>query len=281
MFDHSYPTTFPADGPIGMSVRQTSGDLTVTATDTDQVTVDVRASGRNADDLVAATTVEYRDGALRIEAPRSTGLLGGSSVDINVTLPAGSTADLQSGSGDVVLDGELGAVAAKAGSGVVTIASCADARLQSGSGGMIVRRCASIVAHAGSGDVRIGEVDGRVDVETGSGDIEVSGRITGGRASTGSGDVEVGSVEGAFDIRTASGEIGVRRAVEGQLQATAASGNVSVAIADGTAAHLDVSSVTGHVLSDLDEADAPDDSDRKLFLTVRTVSGSIRLHRAH
>lgn len=241
----SYPTTFPADGPVDVSIWQSSGDITVSALDTTDVTVDIRASGRDAHELLDMTTVEYHAGALRVETPRSLGgKIGRSSVDIHVTVPSGSSADLRSGSGTIEVDGEFAAVSGKTGSGDVTI--------QRGT---------------------------EVAVSTGSGDIKITGLVASGRASTGSGDVKVADVGESFEVKTASGDITIARAAEGELRAKAASGDVTVGIASGTAAHLDVSTVSGRVRSELDETDAPAGTDRKLMLSARTVSGSITLER--
>ncbi|TDE08227.1 DUF4097 family beta strand repeat-containing protein [Jiangella asiatica] len=273
--------TFPADGPIRLSIEQRSGDVEVTAADTAEVTVRLHPSGPGGDELADRTTVEYRPGALRVEVPRSTSLIGRSpSVDIVVTVPAGSAASVQSGSGDIRLLGPLADVSGKAGSGAVSVQSAADVRLTTGSGDVTVDDCAGAAVRTGSGDIRIRRLSGSVDLESGSGAIDVDGTVGDGRMSAASGDVTIGSVAGRVGVTTASGDITVREAVEGDITAGTASGGVTVGLAAGTAAKLDVSSITGSVRSDLDPADAPAETDRTLLLAVTTVSGSIRLHRA-
>ncbi|PSK92414.1 putative adhesin [Haloactinopolyspora alba] len=284
MSHDEYPVTFAVDGPVELSVRQTSGDLTVTAADTTDATVDLRASGPHADELIAQTTVAYRSGTLKIETPkRLRGLdLGRSSVDIRVTVPNGSDVDAHSASGDVETTGTVGALATKTGSGDVATESCTEARARTGSGSVHVGRCASAVVHTGSGDVRIEQAaDSHVELDTGSGDITVGGTVSGGHVSCASGDLELGAVDGTVELKTASGEITVARAVQGEIRATSTSGDISVGVAEGTAAHLDASSVSGKVRSELDETDAPAASDRTLALSARAVSGSVTVHRAH
>lgn len=281
MSDSNRPTTFPVEGPIDVTVLQTSGDTVLTATDTTEAKVDLHASGRDADDLVARTGVEYRDGSLRIEVPKNTGLFGrSSSVDVHVSVPNGSTADVRSGSGGTEFEGEFDAVAVTTGSGGVAVAACADAQVRTGSGDVTVRRGTDITATTGSGDIQVGRADGRLELKTGSGDVEVDGAVSSGRLTTASGDIGIASVEGTVELRTASGDMTVRRASHGELKATAASGDAAIGIAAGTAAHLDVSSTSGPVHSELDETDAPTGADRTLHLTARTVSGSITLDRA-
>ncbi len=50
-------------------------------------------------------------------------------------------------------------------------------------------------------------------------------------------------------------------------------GRVSVGVAKGTAAFLDVSTMSGRVHSELEAADAPADTDKRIELIIRTMSG--------
>nr|WP_246400770.1 DUF4097 family beta strand repeat-containing protein [Jiangella mangrovi] len=263
-----------------MTVEQRSGDVVVTAADTTEILVELRPAGRDGDDLAQRTLVDFRSGELRIEVPRSTSFLGRSHcVDITVTVPSGSTADVQAGSGDVRLDGRFGAVDGKCGSGDLSVDTCDDVRLTTGSGDVYVNECAAAGIRTGSGEIRLGAAGGSVDLESGSGGIEVEQPLGDGRVSAASGDVRVHTVDGRVELKTASGDITVHRAVEGDLRARSASGEVSVGIVAGTAAHLDVSSISGSIRSELDSADAPAESDRTLLLSVSTVSGGVRLRR--
>lgn len=271
---------FTADGPIGLTVEQRSGDVVVTAADTTDITVELRPAGRDGDDLAQRTLVGFRSGALRIEVPRSMSVLGRSAaVDIAVTVPAGSTVDAQAGSGDIRLDGRFGAVSGKCGSGDLSLDTAADVKLSTGSGDVYVSECDGANIRTGSGAIRLGTATSPVDLQSGSGGIEIEQPLRDGRVSTASGDLRVDTVDGRVELKTASGDITVHRAVEGDLRARSASGGITVGIVAGTAAHLDVSSISGSIRSELDRADAPADSDRTLLLSVSTVSGGVRLHR--
>lgn len=272
--------TFTAEGPISLSVEQRSGALVVTAADTTAITVELRPAGHDGDDLAQRTTVDFRPGALRIEVPRSFSVLGRSAaVDIVVTVPALSTVKADSGSGDIRLDGRFADVAAHAGSGDIAVDTGADLQLTTGSGDVYVSECAAAKVRTGSGEIRLGTAGGPVELQSGSGGIEVEQPLHDGRLSAASGDIRVDTVEGQVELKTASGDVTVHRAVEGELRARTASGEVAVGIVAGTAAKLDVSSVSGSIRSELDQADAPAATDRTLLLTASTVSGSVRLHR--
>jgi DUF4097 and DUF4098 domain-containing protein YvlB len=288
MSSNSFPRTFPADGPIAASISNGNGDVVITAADVPELTVDLRPGSAGDPDgleLVERATVAYHAGSLRIEIPERRGLQlsfgRGPSVDVFVTVPAGSTISTKTGSGDVRTDGQLGSVDAEAGSGDVSIDACGDARLRAGSGALLVGAAASVTARTGSGDVRIERADGDVDVEVGSGDVELGTTAGDVRVTAASGDVRLDSMGGEVRLRTASGDIDVRRVVEGDLRTRSASGDIVIGIAEGTAAQLDVSSISGRVRSELEHTDAPADTDRTAVVTSQSVSGSITLIRTH
>ena len=64
---------------------------------------------------------------------------------------------------------------------------------------------------------------------------------------TGSGNIEVGRLDGSLVSKTGSGNLTVRRASAGSVRANGASGNIRIGIEEGTAAWLDVSTVSGRV----------------------------------
>ena len=96
---------------------------------------------------------------------------------------------------------------------------------------------------AGSGDVSIDSVGGKLNVKTGSGDLTVT------------------SAGRTVDAVAGSGDVLVKRVEQGSLRMKTGSGDVSVGVATGTAAYLDIMTVTGDVSSDLDASDAPSDGD--------------------
>jgi len=60
----------------------------------------------------------------------------------------------------------------------------------------------------------------------------------------------------------------------------AASGDLSVGVAQGTAARLDLITGSGSVSNLLESADGPADDDHTLLIHVRTGSGDIDIHWA-
>jgi DUF4097 and DUF4098 domain-containing protein YvlB len=260
-----------------------AGHVTVNAVEGTSTTVDLVPLDRAAEELVAEAHVEQRNDSIIIDIPRRRGLLRQSPrVAVTVTCPWDSalqfeadSADLQTtgalskvsamtGSGDIALEEVTGQVRAKTGSGTIS-AGRVDGQLQmsTGSGNVAVDRSTrSAVITAGSGDISIGELAGETTTKTGSG------------------DVEVGVLDGALLTKTGSGNLTVRRASSGSVRATGASGNISIGIKEGTAAWLDVSTVSGRCSQELAESEAPRADQRRVEITAQTVSGDVRVHRS-
>lgn len=277
-----YPTTFPADGPISLRIKQRAGNVFVAATDTDRIHLDVRAANSRSDseDLVGQTKVDFSPGSLSVDVPRGVSLgFGSTAVDVVLTVPTGTVANIETGSGDVQLRGAFGDVSATSGSGEIVAERVADGRFSTGSGDVRVGMVTSGRVKTGSGDVRVEGADHRLTVDTGSGDVTVGMAAPSTTVKVASGDIKVGESGGVLDLKSASGDVAVSRASEGEVTVTTSSGDIVVGVVNGTAALLDCSTVSGRVVSELDSADAPDDDDRRLRVVTRSASGSVIIRR--
>ena len=96
---------------------------------------------------------------------------------------------------------------------------------------------------------------------------------------TGSGNVTVGSAPADLRIRTASGDIRIDVVAEGEVRAKAASGDIQAGVRTGTAAWLDVHTVSGRVASGLDAGRRAGGRRAPVRLQLATVSGDIELVR--
>ncbi|MGH8775215.1 MAG: DUF4097 family beta strand repeat-containing protein [Jiangellaceae bacterium] len=281
-----YPQTFPVTGPLALSVRLSAGDVQVTAAEVTEAVVDLRpvqADDPDALDVIARTRVFYRSGsnALRVDVPRGRGVVDRNPpIEMRVTVPAGSSADVEVGSADVRIEGRTDVVTIQAGSGDVAVDCCKRARIKSGSGDVHIDEVETSVVKSGSGNLVVRRSAGDVDLQTASGDIRLGQLGGNANLSTASGDIELGSSAHGVGAKTASGDFTVGRAVEGEIEVRTASGDVTIGVADGTAARLECSSVSGSVRSQLEPADAPGDAERRLVIAARSVSGSITVNRA-
>lgn len=271
---------FAPVGPVSVVAAMRSSDLELAVRDSaDHATVDVSAQGGG--DIAAETRVEMDGDRLIIEVPRSVGSFfrPAGSVRVRVMVPAGSSLEAESGSGDIRTHGVLARARLKAGSADLMLDAAEDAVVVIGSGDLHMDEAGLLRATSGSGDIRLGRVVSRVEFRTGSGDIAIdSGRDI--RGLTGSGDVIVDRVEGSVEVSTGSGSVMIRDAVEGEVRARAGSGDVLVGVPHGTAALLDCNSTSGRVTSGLVTGDAPGDGEKRVVLHLRTASGNIRIQRA-
>ncbi len=98
-------------------------------------------------------------------------------------------------------------------------------------------------------------------------------------AKTGSGNIIVGSAPADLRATTASGDIRIDVIAEGEVRAKAVSGDIHAGVQRGTAAWLDVHTVSGRVASGLDATVEPEARERTVRLELSTVSGNIELAR--
>lgn len=280
--DAAHPHSWPVAGPVELDVRSGGGTVTVHAADTATVDIAVTpadGSARSAE-AAEATVVRRVDDVFVVHVPRGVGFLGrDGAVDVTVTAPTGSAADVSIRSGDVRTSGELGRLSVSSGSGDVSVDRVRGrARATTGSGDIGMGEVGSAQVRSGSGTVRVRAVDGPLEVGTGSGDVHagpVGGDVV---VQTGSGDVELRRTAAEVTVTTASGDV-VLAAASGQVAVKTASGDVSVTVPDGTAVLLDCSSVSGRLSSDLRPAGEPGPEESRLFLRARTVSGDLVVRR--
>ena len=276
--------TFETPGPTSLSVRAGAGDVTVTAEDTQRTTVELTPLNAAGEDAVAEARVEQQRNGIVVDIPRHRGGLfrPNPSVSIVVTCPTGSILEVKADSADVTATGTFADAVVVTGSGEVEVEDVTgSAKLKSGSGAVSAGRVGkAVVISTGSGDVSLEHSGRTASLTVGSGDIRI-GEVTGEAvAKTGSGDVEVGRLGGTLMTKSGSGDLVVRRATSGSVKANGASGSITIGVEQGTAAWLDVSTLTGRVIQELDQAGAPTDGQQRVEITAHTVSGNLRVHRS-
>jgi len=259
--------TFETPGAVTLDVRTGAGHVTVSAADTRRTTVDLTPLNSAGEDAVAhAVVVEHRDGTVLVDVPRERpGLFRqGPSVAVAITCPHGSRLEAAAGSADLRAVGDYAAASLRTGSGNISLENVTGSgSVKTGSGDVDIDRSAgSTSVTVGSGNVRIGEVAGELVTRTGSGDVEVD------------------RLGGSLVAKSGSGRLTVRRADSGTVHADGASGSVSVGIAEGTAAWLDVSTVSGRVDQELGATEPPGEGRPTVEITAHTVSGDLRIHRS-
>ncbi|MDT0346222.1 DUF4097 family beta strand repeat-containing protein [Streptomyces litchfieldiae] len=190
---------FDTPAPVSAVLDIPAGRIQFIAADRTDTTVEVLpANASKGRDVKAAeqTTVDYRDGVLRIDAPAAKNqYLGPSgSIEITVQLPAGSRIEAKAASAEFRCVGRLGDIVFEGAHGAVKIDEAASIRLT-----------------ASAGDVSIGRLAGPAQISTHQGDIHIAEAARGTLvATTQMGDITVGTAHGVsatLDASTGYGRI--------------------------------------------------------------------------
>jgi hypothetical protein len=207
-----------------------------------------------------AVVVRQDHDQLRIDLPRSYG----EAVHLRIGAPAGLDYDIAAGAADVSLRVDAGWTRIRSGSGDVSLGRARDLSCTSGSGDISVAEAYGDSARltTGSGDVRIQLANCAVTAKSGSGELMIRElRQAGLQASSGSGAVSVASTTGSVDLRSASGAL-------------------TIGVANGLRAWLDLRSVSGELRIALDASDQPEPGEPYVSVRARTASGEIAVYRA-
>lgn len=260
--------TFQTPEPILAFVEVVTGSIRLSATDRDDTVVEVRPRdpSRASDVRIAEQArVDYRNGKLTVSAGRKILSIGrGGAVEVDIALPSHSRLEASSVSAEVQADGVLGECRLSTVSGNV--------RLDAVDG--------NIKADSVSGDVSAQSVTGNASLSTASGDATIDHLDGDLKFQAASGGITVGQLRGNVTAQTASGSAAVAAAVSGGVSAKTSSGEVQVGIPHGTAARLDLSTLSGIVSNGLEASDGPSDGDETLVVHARTGSGDIMVRRA-
>jgi DUF4097 and DUF4098 domain-containing protein YvlB len=274
--------TFATPGPIAATVQVAGARVRVTASDrTDTVVLvePIDVASRSDVRVAGKTKVEFADGQLSVKTTAAGSKNG--SVAITIDLPAGSSLVAYLAHSSVQADGSVG-----------------ECELHMASGRVELDRIDALHANISAGEVEIGHIAGRADIEGGASEVrigEVEGSVgissSGGRAWIGhaAADLDLSSASGGFDIdradgsviaKTASGAIRIGRMTHGQAKLMNGSGNIEVGISESAAVSVDVDSERGAVHNFVSSQGDAGPSDDKVMVHARTRHGDIIIQRA-
>jgi DUF4097 and DUF4098 domain-containing protein YvlB len=209
---------FNTRAPVSAVLDIPAGRVQLIAADRADTVVEVLpADAAKGRDVRAAeqTTVEYRDGVLRVQASVKNQYFGPSGcLDVTVQLPTGSRVEARAGAAELRTTGRLGEVAFDGAHGTVEVDEADSVRL---------------TAHAG--DVSVGRLGGPAQISTGKGDISVAE-----------------ATRGTVTLRTQYGAISVDAApgVSASLDASTTYGRVTNSLKNDGAAQLDIHATTNY-----------------------------------
>jgi DUF4097 and DUF4098 domain-containing protein YvlB len=279
---------FATPEPISAVIDLVMGDVRIAAGDRHNTVVEVRPRdpGRRADAAAAEEArVEYDAGRLLIKTTRRwrsySPFSDGGSVDVHVQLPTGSRV---TGTGEMTAfrcTGSLG-----------------DCRLKTAFGDIQVDGAARVELTTSAGDISVGRATGHAEISTGTGALQIDALEDSGVVKNSNGDSHVGEATGDLRVKAANGDIAIDRsrasvvaktangdiriggACRGSIVAETGLGAVEIAIADGTAAWLDLDTKYGHLHNTLDAAGPPGPGDGTVEVRGRTAYGDITIRRS-
>ncbi|MGH8775436.1 MAG: DUF4097 family beta strand repeat-containing protein [Jiangellaceae bacterium] len=276
------------DTPQPISVRLSLGfvvaNVLVTAGDRTDTTVDLRpidASSKADLKIVEQTRIEYADGNLVVRAPKLGTLFGRTgSVDVTIALPSGSQLQGATGMGELLCEGRLGECRLKTGYGEIRLDQAGAVNLNSASGDVTVDRVDGVAEiTASNGAVNIRRIDGPATVKNSNGASWI-GEITGDlRLNGANGAVTVDRARAGVTAKTANGSVRIGEVTRGAVTLETAAGSLEVGIRTGTAAWLDLNTVSGRVRNELAAAAGPDSTDETVEVRARTYVGDIIVRR--
>lgn len=170
------------------------------------------------------------------------------SIDYDLTVPAQTKVNSQTGSGDQNISDVQLALTARTGSGNITVDNIgADVHIRSGSGDLKITTVkGALDAETGSGNIRARGVAGGVSANAGSGEIEVEQVASGNvKVGTGSGNVKLRGVKGALKAETGSGDITVDGDPTGDWRVGAGSGSIDLKLPANASFNIDARTSSG------------------------------------
>jgi len=295
---------FDTPEPITADIEIVGG-VQVTASDrTDTVVEVLPAEPADEASVQAAeqTTVEFAGGRLLVKRPKLgplASLIGPrGSVKVTVGLPAGSHVKASTLSG-ITTTGPLGEVVLRSAIGDVQVAEASRLEAKTAVGSVNVDRVAGPAeVTTANGAIRIGAVEGAATLESANGPITVDRTAGSLQVKSANSDITLRETAGVVQVksanssitigrslagitaRTAWGRVRIDEVVSGTVHLETGRGDVSIGIAEGTAAWLDLHSKSGLVRSDLEAADGPGSSDTVAEIRVHTDRGDIDIHRS-
>lgn len=274
MTDH----TFTTETPVDLYVEIGKGTVAIRTADTTETTVIVE--GQYADEV----EVRQQGNAVHVIGPKGRlGFLGSADqhLDVEITVPHQSRANVKTGSADITCHGELAAAQFKSGSGDIRVDDLAGpGTIETGSGDVrIATASADLRVKSGSGDIQVDHARAQATVSTGSGDVTVGTSAAPVAVKTGSGDVTVTEADSDVSLSTGSGDLVVATARRGKFTIKGASGDVRLGIPAGTPVWTDINTLSGRIDSNLEGTGEPAEGQDHIEVRAKTASGDIVLRQ--
>lgn len=278
---------FETPEPISVTLELGVANVSITASDRTDTTVDVRPSDESDESDVQAAQqvrVDYANGVLQVMGPKARVFdfsRKTRSVEVSIDLPSGSRLSGEVQVGDLGGTGRLGECGFKTSTGNVRLERTGPLRVDTAAGHVTADDVAGTAEiHTGSGKVRIGEVEGSVVVKNSNGDTMIAAATGDVRVRAANGDISVCRAGAGVDAKSSNGGIRLGEVARGSVELGTAMGDLEIGIAEGTAARLEVKTGYGQVHNQLDDATRPEESDETVEVRAHTSFGAITIRRS-
>ena len=280
--------TFQTASPITVDVDVGAGDISIEASERTDTVVEVLPSDpAKPGDVSAAeqTRVDLSGDRLVIRGPRGWRSWmprgGRDSIDVRISLPAGSEIRGDAGVAALRCTGALGEFRFKTGAGDLDVEQAGSVHIRTGAGDVSVGHAAGdLNASTGTGVIRVDAVDGSAVIKSSNRETwvgSVGGEL---RIKAANGSISVDQARATVTVKTASGDIHLGEVTAGAVVAETAAGKIDVGIRPGVAAWLDLGTGFGRVNNELADSERPDPGEETVEVRARTSYGDISIRRA-
>ena len=241
-----FDRTLTVSGAVNLDLTTGSGEVVIKAGDSSKIVIHGRVRSNNewfggdAESVVRSVEsnppIVQSGNSIRIGFNLAEDARRHVSISYEMTLPADTTLQVNTGSGEISVQGVRAPAKLHTGSGDIRASDLGpQSRLETGSGSVHADSVAApCYASTGSGGIQ-------ADL-TGSGDVDLH---------TGSGGIRVRGVNGGLRARSGSGELTVDGNVKGPWQLHTGSGSIRMALSSSSGFNLDVHTGSGSIHSDL------------------------------
>jgi hypothetical protein len=280
--------TFQTASPITVDVDVGAGDISIEASERTDTVVEVLPSDpAKPGDVSAAeqTRVDLSGDRLVIRGPRGWRSWmprgGRDSIDVRISLPAGSEIRGDAGVAALRCTGALGEFRFKTGAGDLDVEQAGSVHIRTGAGDVSVGHAAGdLNASTGTGVIRVDAVDGSAVIKSSNRETwvgSVGGEL---RIKAANGSISVDQARATVTVKTANGDIHLGEVTAGAVVAETAAGKIDVGIRPGVAAWLDLDTGFGRVNNELADSERPAAGEETVEVRARTSYGDISIRRA-
>jgi DUF4097 and DUF4098 domain-containing protein YvlB len=276
---------FRTPQPISAKLALLAANIRLDASARDTTTVQLQPSDPDNPrdvELVKRTEVSFDDDMLSIRSPKSLrSFKPRGSIEVIVQLPTDSSVKAGTATGSLRATGALDKCQVDTAAGEITIERAREAKISKAAGDVTIGEVAEdATIESATGEIRIERIGGNAKIDNANGDARI-GSIDGDLKLTGAnGDVLVQRSGGSVSAATAFGTIRLLSVAHGRIKIDSARGDIEIGIAEGTAAWLNLNTTFGRAHSELESADAPDESQRTVEVSASTAFGDITVRRA-